>query len=120
MTLRRNVQRTLNRGEAYHQLKRAITHPNGGKFRGTTDYDIAIENECSRILTNAIIFYNMSMLSRLWKYLKSEGRDKEANRVKHLSPVAWRHINLFGRYEFSGSQQIPNIDDIIKNTQLKP
>jgi len=33
-TLRHYVQQALNRGEAYHQLKRAITSVNGNKFRG--------------------------------------------------------------------------------------
>ena len=69
-TLRRNVQRALNRGEAYHQLQRAITHPNGGRFRGTTEYDMAIESDCSRLIANAIIYYNIDLLSRLWAALK--------------------------------------------------
>ena len=56
LTLRRNVQRSLNRGEAYHQLQRAITHPNGGRFKGTTEYDIAIESDCNRLIANAIIY----------------------------------------------------------------
>lgn len=115
---RRDVQRALNRGEAYHQLQRAITHPNGGRFRGTTDHDMAIESECSRLLANAIIYYNMDMLSQLWQYLKSEGRFKEAEQVKRLSPVAWRHINLFGRYEFYGNHPVPDVGEIIRNIRL--
>ena len=115
---RRDVQRALNRGEAYHQLQRAITHPNGGRFRGTTDHDIAIESECSRLLTNAIIYYNMDMLSQLWQHLESEGRIKEAELVKRLSPVAWRHINLFGRYEFHGDHPVPDLGEIIRNIRL--
>ncbi len=115
---RQDVQRALNRGEAYHQLQRAITHPNGGRFRGTTDHDIAIESECSRLLANAIIYYNMDMLSQLWQHLESESRRKEAERVKRLSPVAWRHINLFGRYEFYGHHPIPDLTEIIRSIQL--
>jgi len=30
---------------------------------------------------------------------------EEAGLVKRLSPAAWRHINLFGRYKFN----LPNI-----------
>ena len=118
LTLRRNVQRALNRGEAYHQLQRAITHPNGGRFRGTTEYDIAIESDCSRLIANAIIYYNIDLLSRLWLHLKSQGREKEAEWVQRLSPVAWRHINLFGRYQFYGDHSIPDIDEIIRNIRL--
>lgn len=118
ITLRCNVQRALNRGEAYHQLQRAITHPNGGKFKGSTEYEIAIESDCSRLIANAIIFYNVAMLSKLLERLEAEGRDNEAALVKRLSPVAWRHINLFGRYEFNGELSVPDLDAIIDNIRL--
>jgi TnpA family transposase len=39
-TLRHYVQHALNRGEAYHQLNRAITSVNGNKFRGGNDYQV--------------------------------------------------------------------------------
>ena len=102
-----------------HQLQRAITHPNGGKFKGTTEYDIAIESDCSRLIANAIIYYNIDMLSRLWVRLQSEGRDDQAELVKRLSPVAWRHINLFGRFDFHSDHHIPDIDEIIRQIHLK-
>jgi TnpA family transposase len=35
--LRQNVQRALNRGEQYHQMKRALTHANAGKLRYASD-----------------------------------------------------------------------------------
>lgn len=88
ISLRRNVQRALNRGEAYHQLQRKITHPNGGRFKGTTEYEIAIESDCSRLIANAIIYYNAKMLSVLLARLESEGKEDEAALVKRLSPVA--------------------------------
>ena len=41
--LRRNVQKALNRGEAYHQLRRSIAYAHGGRFR----HEQEIWNECS-------------------------------------------------------------------------
>lgn len=120
LTLRRNVQRALNRGESYHQLQRAITQRNGGKFRGTTDYEIALESECSRLIANVIIYYNVLMLSKLLAKFISEGKEREAALVKRLSPVAWQHINLFGRYEFNGEPNMPDIDEMIANVRVKP
>ncbi|WP_156492715.1 Tn3 family transposase, partial [Oleiphilus sp. HI0080] len=38
-SLRGYVQRALNRGEAYHQLRRAIASVNGNRFRGSSDYE---------------------------------------------------------------------------------
>lgn len=39
-SLRNHVQRALNRGEAYHQLRRAISNVNGDRFRGNSDEEI--------------------------------------------------------------------------------
>jgi TnpA family transposase len=117
-TLRQNVQRALNRGEAYHQLQRAITHPNGGKFKGTTEYDISIESDCSRLIANAIIYYNAAMLSSLLDRFASEGKEKEVAMIKRFSPVAWRHINLFGRYEFNIEMQKVDLEEMLRNIQI--
>jgi hypothetical protein len=33
--------------------------------------------------------------------------------VKRVSLVAWRHVNLGGRFKFNSKRQVPNIDGII-------
>ena len=47
-----------NRGEAYHRMRRAISYVNAGKFRVKTEAEQQIWNECSRLIANAIIYYN--------------------------------------------------------------
>jgi TnpA family transposase len=39
VTLRRNVQRALNRGESYHKLRRAVAYANAGRMRVKTDIE---------------------------------------------------------------------------------
>ena len=51
-SLRKYVQKTLSRGEAYHQLRRKISSVNGDKFRGGDDLKIEIWNECARLIAN--------------------------------------------------------------------
>ncbi|MEK4503602.1 hypothetical protein [Bacillus sp. FSL R12-0069] len=34
--------------------------------------------------------------------------------LKQVSPVAWQHINLYGRYEFHSNQEMINMDEIIQ------
>ena len=63
--LRQNVQRALNRGENYHQLRRAVSYANFGKLRFQTEEEQQLWNECCRLITNCIIYYNASILSRL-------------------------------------------------------
>ena len=63
--LRQHVQRALNRGENYHQLRRAVSYANFGKLRFKTENEQQLWGECARLLTNCIIFYNMVLLSQL-------------------------------------------------------
>ncbi|MED1304753.1 hypothetical protein P4U65_30485 [Bacillus pacificus] len=34
--------------------------------------------------------------------------------LKQISPVAWQHINLYGRYEFNKQQESVDMDAIIQ------
>ncbi len=87
-SLRSYVQRALNRGEAYHQLRRAIANVNGNRFRGKNDDEISLWNECARLLTNAIIYFNSLILTRLLEYFEQKGDDKKLQIIKQESPVA--------------------------------
>jgi Tn3 transposase DDE domain len=110
VSLRGYVQRALNRGEAYHQSRRAIASLNGNRFRGSSDYEISLWNECARLLTNAIIYFNSMILSRLLAHFEGAGDDKKLAVTKQLSPVAWHNINLNGAYSFSFDQNMIDIE----------
>ncbi|WP_291634330.1 Tn3 family transposase [Clostridium sp.] len=111
LTLRQNVQRALNRGESYHKLRRAISYANFGKLRFKTEQDQNIWGECGRLLANCIIYYNASILSNMLAYREVSGEDSDV--LKHISPVAWQHINLYGRYEFNTKSKSIDMDAII-------
>ncbi len=113
-SLRSYVQRALNRGEAYHQLRRAIASVNGNRFRGSSDQEIDIWNECARLLTNAIIYYNSLILSKLLSHYTTIGDDKMLELVKKVSPVAWVNVNLNGTYSFSSEQSTINLADVLR------
>ena len=117
LLLRQGVQRALNRGESYHKLKKAVSHAYSGKFRVKTELEQQIWDECSRLVSNCIIFYNISILSELYDNLIKEGKNEEAELLKKISPVAWRHINLRGNYKFKKEDSI-NFNEII-DTLLK-
>jgi TnpA family transposase len=55
--IRQNVRHALNRGEAYHQLRRAIANVHGRKFRGSSDRELELWNEYARLMTNCIIYH---------------------------------------------------------------
>jgi hypothetical protein len=91
----------LNRGEAYHQLKRAITSVNGNKFRGGNDYQVSQWNDCARLISSCIIYYNSALLSAFLQIQERNGRQDIVDIISRLSPVAWQHINLNGEYSFN-------------------
>lgn len=109
------VQRALNRGEAYHQLRLAISHVNGDRFRGNSDEEIQLWNECARLVANAIIYFNSNVLSRLLDSFEHQEVQQKIEVVKQASPVAWYNINLKGTYNFELSDDLPNLEEMMRS-----
>ena len=97
--LRQNVQRALNRGENDHQLRRAIAYANFGKLRYQTEEEQQVWSECSRLLTNCIISSNATIVSRVLEERRAAGNLAGVVQLTQVAPVAWQHINFYGRYE---------------------
>ncbi len=108
--LRQSVQKALNRGEAYHRLRRAVAFVNGGKFRVKTEAEQQIWNECARLITNAIIYYNMALLSKVYEHKAAVNDQQAMALIRGISPVAWQHVNLFGTFEFSPAESTVDLD----------
>lgn len=111
--MRQNVQKAVNRGENYHQLRRAISFASFGKLRFKTEYEQDLWSECSRLIANCIIFYNASILSRLLEHKEKAGQMQTMDEIKKISAIA-QHINLYGRYEFQKQPELLNLDAIIR------
>ncbi|MCK5663539.1 MAG: Tn3 family transposase, partial [Thiotrichaceae bacterium] len=118
-SLRRYVQRTLNKGEAYHQLRRKIASVNGDKFRGINDKQVALWNDCARILANSIIYFNSVILSIMLEEAKKKDDQHAIDIICKLSPVAWQNINLNGSYDFIRSQ-MTDLKKLLKNAEVEP
>ena len=117
--LQRNVHRSQNRLESYHQLRAAIAQVGGKKeLTGRTDLEIEISNECGRLLANAIIYYNSAILSALLEKYEATGDEEALALYKATSPVGWQHVHMNGRYDFHGGQAI-DLDAIIRDLGLR-
>ena len=112
---RQIIREALNRGEGYHQLTGKIGGVNGGKFTGTTELELEMTNECCRFIANCIIYYNALILSKIYEAQEKLGNEKALEFIRRLSPIAWRHIILNGRYEFSSIPFDIDLDKIIAN-----
>ena len=112
--IKRNVHRSQNRIESYHQLRAAIAQVGGKKeLTGKTDVEIEISNQCARLVANAIIYFNSAILSQLLIKYGDDPNNKIITMVKKISPAAWRHILLGGHYTFRNHGQTINLDEIL-------
>jgi TnpA family transposase len=118
--LRQNVQRALNRVENYHQLRRAVSYANFGRLRFKTEHEQQIWGECARLITNCIIYYNAMLLSNVLAHKEGVGDIEGAALLKQISPVAWQHINLHGRYEFRNAPELIDFDAIVRELSRVP
>ena len=114
ISLRRHVQKALNRGESYHKLHKAVSYANFGKLRFKTEGEQQIWNECGRLIANCVIFYNAMILSNVLQYQTERGDSIAAAELEQISPVAWQHVNFHGRYEFKKSVRPIDIEAIVQ------
>jgi TnpA family transposase len=112
--MRKNVHRSLNRGESYHQLRSAIAKVSGRKLIGKNEIELIINNECARLLALCIIFYNAYLLSKIFDYCRAKHLKAESDKIIRLSPVAWQHINLIGQYNFTSEVVLPDLDSVME------
>lgn len=120
LPLRQNVQRALNRGESYHQLRRAISYANFGKLRFKSELEQQLWSECGRLIANCILYYNASILSNVLAHREDTNDVQGVEVLKQISPVAWQHINLYGRYEFRKCAQPIDLEDIVRQLTQSP
>jgi TnpA family transposase len=118
--LQRNVHRSQNRIESYHQLRSAIAQVGGKKqLTGKTDIDIQISNQCGRLIANVIIYYNSAILSRLQDKYQTSKNAKALAPLKKIFPTAWQHIYFHGHYTFSGRRIPIDLDAMLSNLALE-
>lgn len=115
----RKVHRSQNRIESYHQLRSSVAQVGGKKeLIGITDVELEISNQCGRLISNAIIYYNSAILSRLLVQYEESNNPKAIKIITSISPVAWRHIILNGHYTFESNGEVINLEKLLANLEL--
>ena len=117
--MRRSVHRVLNRGEAFHQLRSALFQVSGKKILGKSEKALEVSNQCNRLLTCCIIYYNATLLSELLRQAEAKGDQSLCEKIKRLSPVAWQHISFLGNFVFSAISEPIDIKGIIEKALLE-
>ena len=86
---------------------------------GRTDLDVAISNECGRLIANIMIAYNSILLSDLLNRYHAAGNQKALEQLKHISPAAWQHIHFLGHYAFRDKQHPIDLEAILACVNLQ-
>lgn len=74
-----------------------------------------IWNECTRLISSVIVFYNTFILSELLGKAKN---DKQIDIVTQVSLIAWAHLNFLGNYEFHRKHLVLDIHRWLKNMKI--
>ena len=53
----------------------------------------------------------LPLLSELWARKEAT---QDMTRIAHISPVAWQHINFYGRYDFTTASEPINMEEIVE------
>jgi len=115
----RNSHRSQNCIESWHQLRSAIAQVGGKKeLTGQNDVELEISNQCGRLLSIIIIYYNSALLSRLLQKYEDVGNTLGLALLRRMSPVAWQHIFLNGYYTFISEGKELDLDAMIEGLTL--
>lgn len=111
-SLRRRIQKGLNKGEAVNALARAIFFGKRGELRERELQDQLQRASALNILINAISIWNTTYLQKAINYLKSTDCFNE-DLLKHIAPLGWEHINFLGEYTF-------DVRNVLETDELRP
>ena len=101
---RRDIRIQLNKGEHRHALADHVFFANKGEFRqGDADSLISQASSLS-LVCNAVLIWNTMEYDRIISQLKVTGLVVDEKCLCRISPLAFKHIALNGRYDFEEDQ----------------
>ena len=105
---RRRILTQLNRGESRHSLSRAIFYGRRGELHQRYRHGQEEQLNALGLVVNAIILWNTYYMDRAIAHLHSQHIPILSDDISRLSPLAYQHINIFGRYHFHLSEDLKN------------
>lgn len=98
--LQHRVQLGLNKGEAHHALKRAISFNRRGEIRDRTSEGQHYRVAGMNLLTALVIYWNTKQIGEVVQDKVDSGKSPDPILLPHVSPLGWEHINLTGEYRW--------------------
>lgn len=98
--LQHRVQMGLNKGEAHHALKRAISFNRRGEIRDRSSEGQHYRVAGMNLIAAIVIYWNTRELGGIVKRMTKAGMPPDPALLPHVSPLGWEHINLTGEYHW--------------------
>ena len=98
--LQHRAQHGLNKGEAHHALKRAISFNRQGEIRDRTSEGQHYRVAGMNLLAAIVIYWNTKKLGELVNEMTVQGVEIPPELLAHTSPLGWEHIILTGEYRW--------------------
>jgi TnpA family transposase len=98
--MQRRAQMGLNKGEAQHSLKRALSFNRRGEITDRTSENQHLRMMHLNLLTAIIIYWNTKHLGHIVSDMQKKGVHIPQEKLSHLSPLGWEHIILTGHYKW--------------------
>jgi TnpA family transposase len=98
---RRRILVQLNRQESRHSLGRQVHHGGRGELRSPLRQGQEEQLGVLGLTLNAIVHWNAVYIQEALGRLHGQGVAIDDADIARLSPIAWRHINFLGRYDFN-------------------
>jgi TnpA family transposase len=116
--LRQVIQESLNRGEQFQGLKRALASLGGNRFRGKDPEEMEMWNACADVLANCIVYYNAKIMSSFKTHCIDSGNEKQLVFLRSISPASWEHIGLNGFYDLAENDDEWDLDAAVRGVSL--
>ena len=95
---RKRRHRGLLKGEEMHQLARDVGYGNRGTI---TARDLIAQRNCCNCLTlimACIVYWQAKEITRILSEYNLESKGLDLSLLKHISPVGWDNVILYGEY----------------------
>ncbi len=98
---RREIHTLLNRGEAVHQLQRAIYSGQVSTQRGRRGNEMVAISGAHTLLTNIVLAWNTERMGAVIERLRGGGLKVDDDWLRRLGPAHFGHINFRGILRFN-------------------
>ncbi len=88
-------------------LARALFFGKSGNLREKDLQEQLQRASCLNILLNVVVIWNTVYLTRAIEH-KRQMAELDDGLLKHISPLNWNHIQLYGKYYFNEASSLEN------------